>query len=131
MATSTRSADTVYLVRKAMGVGYQLTSLMIPPLYTVLILARRGRGALSINRLLRATWLGGLGGKICLINLSLCLYLSSGGLTCGGLAYGWYARSDEELVRTTRLLIANDVLSFSRCHNISNTDLFNLTSTTE
>jgi len=89
---STHAADTEYLVRKAAGTGYQFASLLIPPVYTALILARRGRGTLSVNRLLRATWVGGLGG----------------GLTCGGLAYGWYARSNEEFVKTKRLQTVYD-----------------------
>jgi hypothetical protein len=68
------TADTEYLVRKAMNTGYQFASLMTPPVYTAFILVRRGRSALSINRLLRATWLGGVGGKICLVNLSPYAY---------------------------------------------------------
>jgi hypothetical protein len=63
MTMSTHAADTEYLVRKAAGTGYQFASLLIPPVYTTLILARRGRGTLSVNRLLRATWVGGLGGN--------------------------------------------------------------------
>lgn len=71
MASST--GNTEYLVRKAMGSGYQFASLLTPPVYTALIIARRGRSAISFNRLLRATWLGGVGGKIYQINVSLCL----------------------------------------------------------
>jgi hypothetical protein len=73
MGSTSRTGDTEYLVRKAMNTGYQFASLLTPPVYTALILARRGRSALSVNRLLRATWLGGVGGKICLVNVSLCL----------------------------------------------------------
>ena len=65
MATSTSSAEnTEYLARKAMNTGYQFASLLTPPAYAALIFARWGRRALSFNRLLRATWLGGVGGKI-------------------------------------------------------------------
>ena len=70
MATSTRASDNEYLVRNAMKAGYQFVSLLTPPVYAALVLARHGRSALSINRLLRATWLGGVGGKICLIKIS-------------------------------------------------------------
>jgi hypothetical protein len=56
------SADVEYLVRRGMTKGYQLFSLLTPPLYTVFILARRGRSQFSINRFLRATWLGGVTG---------------------------------------------------------------------
>jgi hypothetical protein len=55
--------DTEYLVRQAMTTGYQWSSLLVPPVYVAYVLARRGRTALSINRVLRATWVGGLGGK--------------------------------------------------------------------
>lgn len=56
------AADTEYLVRQAMNSGYQWSSLLVPPAYIVYTIARKGRGALSLNRFLRATWLGGLGG---------------------------------------------------------------------
>ena len=55
--------DTEHLVRQAMATGYQWSSLLIPPVYVAYVLARRGRVALSINRVLRATWVGGLSGK--------------------------------------------------------------------
>jgi len=56
------SADVEYMVRRGMTKGYQLASLLTPPIYTTLVLMRRGRGQFSINRLLRATWLGGAAG---------------------------------------------------------------------
>jgi len=55
--------DREYLVRHAMTTGYQWSSLLVPPVYIAYVLARRGRVAFSINRILRATWVGGLGGK--------------------------------------------------------------------
>ena len=55
-------ADTEYLVRQAMNTGYQWSSLIAPPAYVAFVLARRGRAELSVNRILRATWIGGLGG---------------------------------------------------------------------
>lgn len=56
------AADTNYLVREAMATGYQFFSLITPPAYVAFVIARRGRAAFSINRLLRATWVGGLSG---------------------------------------------------------------------
>lgn len=53
------SADVEYMVRRGMTKGYQLFSLLTPPIYTAFILTRRGRTQFSMNRLLRATWLGG------------------------------------------------------------------------
>ncbi|ETW85677.1 hypothetical protein HETIRDRAFT_243524, partial [Heterobasidion irregulare TC 32-1] len=54
-----RAADTEFLVRRSMTKGYQLLSILTPPLYTAFTLFRRGRGHITVNRLLRATWLGG------------------------------------------------------------------------
>lgn len=63
MATpTTQDADANFLIRQAMGTGYQILSVLTPPLYTTFILMKRGRGAWSLNRLLRATWVGGLTG---------------------------------------------------------------------
>lgn len=62
------SADVEYLVRRSMTKGYQLFSLLTPPVYTAFILARRGRSSFSINRLLRATWLGGAAGELTAFN---------------------------------------------------------------
>jgi len=56
------SADVEYLVRRSMTKGYQLFSLLTPPLYTAFVLARRSRSQFSLNRLLRATWVGGFAG---------------------------------------------------------------------
>jgi len=79
--------DTEYLVRQAMTTGYQWSSLLVPPVYVAYVLARRGRGALSINRVLRATWVGGLSGTI----------------ASGGVGYLLYAKLSEESVRMKRL----------------------------
>lgn len=63
MATpTTQDADVQYLVRQSMSTGYQTLSVLTPPLYTTFILMKRGRGAWSLNRLLRATWVGGVTG---------------------------------------------------------------------
>jgi hypothetical protein len=60
--SSAHAADTVYLVRQAANAGYQWSSLLAPPAYVAYVVARRGRGFLSLNQVLRATWVGGLGG---------------------------------------------------------------------
>jgi hypothetical protein len=56
------SLDVSFLVRRSMHKGYQLFSLFTPPIYTAFVLARRGRSQLTVNRFLRATWLGGVTG---------------------------------------------------------------------
>ncbi|KIM87615.1 hypothetical protein PILCRDRAFT_815187 [Piloderma croceum F 1598] len=58
------SADVEYLTRRSMTKGYQLFSLLTPPLYTAFVLARRGKSPFSLNRLLRATWIGGVAGSV-------------------------------------------------------------------
>jgi len=90
---TTHSADTEYLARNAMNAGYQLTSLLIPPLYVGFTLASPARrAAFSLNRMLRATWVGGIGGSI----------------TTGGLAYTWYRTIDQDQLRVKRLQVAYD-----------------------
>ncbi|TEB36009.1 hypothetical protein FA13DRAFT_1787463 [Coprinellus micaceus] len=86
------SADTNYLVRLSMNTGYQIMSLLTPPVYTAFVLARRGRSAWSLNRTLRATWVGGLGGAA----------------TFGGISYLRYANSSFEATRTRRIESAYD-----------------------
>lgn len=54
-----RSVDTEYLVRKSMTSGYHIFSLLAPPAYLAFTLSRYGRNSFSLNRLLRATWIGG------------------------------------------------------------------------
>lgn len=56
------SPDLAYMVREGAESGYRAFSILTPPAYLAFILYRRGRGAFSINRLLRATWVGGAGG---------------------------------------------------------------------
>ncbi|KAI6036872.1 hypothetical protein BKA83DRAFT_194320 [Pisolithus microcarpus] len=83
-----RSADVEVLVRRSMTKGYELLSLLTPPAYTAFVLARKGRGHLTVNRFLRANWIGG--------------------------AAGCYVRSayaDEVTIRRRRLLDAYDAPS--------------------
>ncbi|KAF8797844.1 hypothetical protein BYT27DRAFT_7218652 [Phlegmacium glaucopus] len=88
--------DTEYLVRQAMTTGYQWSSLLVPPVYIAYVLARRGQAALSTNRVLRATWVGGLGGK------------SAWAIASGGVGYLRYANLNQESVRMKRLKVVYD-----------------------
>lgn len=56
------SSDANYLVGQASSAAYQWSSLLAPPAYIAYVTSRRGRGALSLNKLLRATWVGGFSG---------------------------------------------------------------------
>ncbi|KAI0031815.1 hypothetical protein K488DRAFT_51237 [Vararia minispora EC-137] len=100
-ALQAREADTEFLVRKSMTKGYQLFSALVPPAYTGFVLLRRPRGHFSINRLLRATWVGG--------GVGASLFLSQNWIATGG-AYG-YARSvssSPDALRMRRLRAAYD-----------------------
>ncbi|KAF8894421.1 hypothetical protein BD779DRAFT_1434895 [Infundibulicybe gibba] len=90
--SAAHTTDVEQLVRHDMSRGYQIFSLITPPAYIAFILTRRGRGALSINRVLRATWVGGL----------------SGSAACGGFAYTRHAFANEESVRKRRFQAAYD-----------------------
>ncbi|KAF9070378.1 hypothetical protein BDP27DRAFT_1323945 [Rhodocollybia butyracea] len=89
---NTHSADTEYLVRKGSNTGYRVISVVTPPAYLVYVLTRYGRHSLSINGLLRSTWIGGLAGAF-------------GG---GGIAYARYEFRNPEQVRTKREQTAYD-----------------------
>ncbi|KAH9952202.1 hypothetical protein B0H21DRAFT_817917 [Amylocystis lapponica] len=90
-----RSADIEFLVRRGMTKGYQILSFLTPPIYTTFALTRYGRSHFSINRLLRATWVGG-----------------SVGIAGGGaFEYARSVYSNEENVRTRRIRAAYDTAS--------------------
>jgi hypothetical protein len=57
-----RTADTQYLVRRSMTKGYQLFSILTPPIYIGFNLFRKRSSHITVNRLLRATWLSGVAG---------------------------------------------------------------------
>ncbi|KAH9997533.1 hypothetical protein BJV77DRAFT_1065153 [Russula vinacea] len=82
-----RIADTQYLVRRSMTKGYHLFSILTPPIYIGFILYRKGRAHFTVNRLLRATWLGGVAG------------IASG----GGLEYVRSSNSNLETLRSRRI----------------------------
>ncbi|TFK25067.1 hypothetical protein FA15DRAFT_591346 [Coprinopsis marcescibilis] len=86
------AADTEFLVRKSMNTGYQVATLLAPPVYTAFIIARRGRSSWSLNRTLRATWVGGFAGSAAF----------------GGATYVRYANSSIEHTRAQRISSAYD-----------------------
>ncbi|KAF4578636.1 hypothetical protein EYR40_001212 [Pleurotus pulmonarius] len=90
---ATHAADTEFLVKKSMSSGYRLFSVLTPPVYTAFVLMQRGRGAFSVNRLLRATWLGGAVGTV----------------AGGGLEYARSAYSNADTVRTRRIELAYNI----------------------
>ncbi|EMD38648.1 hypothetical protein CERSUDRAFT_153644 [Gelatoporia subvermispora B] len=94
------AADTEFLVRRGMTKGYQIASLITPPLYTIIAFSRYGRSHFSINRLLRATWVGGSAGEC-----RLCIV---GG---GAFEYVRSAYSTENKVRRRRIQAAYDTAS--------------------
>src|SRR5438132_664177 len=63
--TPAHAADVEVLVRRSMTKGYELFSLLTPPAYIAFVLARKGKGHLSVNRFLRATWVSGAVGETC------------------------------------------------------------------
>jgi len=91
-----RIADTEYLVRRSMTKGYQLFSVLTPPIYAGFSLFRKGRGHLTVNRLLRATWLGGAAG------------IASGGT----FEYVRSANSSSETLRSRRIRATTDRASY-------------------
>ncbi|GLB35151.1 hypothetical protein LshimejAT787_0207160 [Lyophyllum shimeji] len=75
-----------------MTAGYQIASALAPPVYTAFVLARRGRASFSVNRLLRATWIAGLGGAA----------------ASGAVSYAWYSKCSDDSLRLRRLKVAYD-----------------------
>ncbi|KAA1474828.1 hypothetical protein DENSPDRAFT_860514 [Dentipellis sp. KUC8613] len=92
---SYRAADSEYLVRRGMTKGYELLSVLTPPVYAAFVLTRRGRIQFSINRLLRATWIGG----------------AAGVATGGAFEYVRSANSRPDNLRSRRIRDAYDVAS--------------------
>ncbi|EJF62436.1 hypothetical protein DICSQDRAFT_57746 [Dichomitus squalens LYAD-421 SS1] len=88
-------ADIEYFVRRGMTKGYQLMSVVTPIVYTMFATTRYGRAHLNVNRLLRATWMGGSLGIV-------------GG---GAFEYARSAYSNPEKVRIRRFRTAYDTAS--------------------
>ncbi|KAN0124041.1 hypothetical protein V8E52_002531 [Russula decolorans] len=87
-----RIADTQYLVRRSMTKGYQLFSILTPPIYIGFNLFRKRSNHITVNRLLRATWLSGVAG------------IGSG----GAVGYVRSANSSPETLRSRRIRAALD-----------------------
>ncbi|KAI0048197.1 hypothetical protein FA95DRAFT_1491245 [Auriscalpium vulgare] len=101
-----RAADTEYLVRRSMSKGYQLLSVFTPPLYASIVIFRRGASQLTVNRLLRATWVGGVAGAI---DTPHCRMPG----IAGGGAFGYVrsVNSTSETLRARRIRAAYDTSS--------------------
>ena len=105
-----RFADTEYLVRRSVTKGYQLFSILTPPLYAGFSIFRKGRGHLTVNRLLRATWLGGMAGRLYKYLVSICLsHIHSGIASGGAFEYVRSSNSSSETLRSRRIHAAYDV----------------------
>jgi hypothetical protein len=72
-AAQTHAADTEFFVRRGMTKGYQILSLLAPPAYVAFAISRHGRSHLNVNRVLRATWLGGSVGEYLIVISSKCI----------------------------------------------------------
>jgi hypothetical protein len=57
--SATHAADIEVLIRRGMTKGYEVFSLLTPSAYAAFVLTRKGKGHLTVNRFLRATWVGG------------------------------------------------------------------------
>jgi len=90
MAVVNSAADFEAVFRADIQRGYQVASLIAPPAYIITSLLRR-RG-LSVNRVLRATWVGGAGGA------------------AAGAAYGWAeGLNNPEWLKSRHQALAYDV----------------------
>lgn len=57
--TQAHSLDTEYFVRRGIRKGFQTMSLAAPPIYAAFVFSRYGRSHFTINRILRASYIGG------------------------------------------------------------------------
>ncbi|KAG2041543.1 hypothetical protein BDR03DRAFT_856106 [Suillus americanus] len=97
--SATHAADVEVLMRRGMTKGYEVFSLLTPPAYAAFVLMRKGKGHFTINRFLRATWVGGA-------NLTP-LGCAGGGV----LEYFRASRANEATVTNRRLQHAYDAAS--------------------
>jgi hypothetical protein len=110
-----RIADTQYLVRRSMTKGYQIFSILTPPVYIGFNIFRKRSSHITVNRLLRATWLAGVAGVYRRtsqypIYIS-CFFLVHTGIGSGGaVEYVRSANSSPETLRSRRIRAALDVI---------------------
>lgn len=57
--SAAHAADMEIIVRRGMTKGYEILSLLTPPVYAAFVFMRKGKGHFTVNRFLRATWVGG------------------------------------------------------------------------
>lgn len=123
-----RIADTQYLVRRSMTKGYQLFSILTPPIYIGFNIFRKRNSHITVNRLLRATWLGGVVGMYRTAARLSTPYISHvfvhTGIGSGGaVEYARSANSGPETLRSRRIRAAIDVMHAypvplrPTCHN--------------
>ncbi|KAG1858362.1 hypothetical protein DFJ58DRAFT_658849 [Suillus subalutaceus] len=93
--SATHAADVEVLMRRGMTKGYEVFSLLTPPVYAAFVLMRKGKGHFTVNRFLRAAWVGGAVG-------------CAGG---GALEYFRSSRASEVTVTNRRLQHAYDAAS--------------------
>jgi hypothetical protein len=106
-----RIADTQYLVRRSMTKSYQLFSVLTPPIYVGFSIFRKGRGHFTVNRLLRATWLGGAAGmyRRTFQYPRHISHVRPGIASGGAFEYVRSANSNTEMLRSRRIRAAIDV----------------------
>lgn len=108
-----RIADTQYLVRRSMTKGYQLFSILTPPIYIGFNIFRKKSSHITMNRLLRSTWLGGVAGMYRRTS-QFPMYISHfahAGIGGGGaVEYLRSANSSPETLRSRRIRAALDVI---------------------
>ncbi|KIK40752.1 hypothetical protein CY34DRAFT_13489 [Suillus luteus UH-Slu-Lm8-n1] len=93
--SATHAADMEIIVRRGMTKGYEVFSLLTPPVYAAFVFMRKGKGHFTVNRFLRATW--GSHSPGC-----------AGG---GALEYIRSSRASEATMRNRRLQHAYDAAS--------------------
>jgi len=110
-----RIADTEYLVRRSMTKGYQLFSILTPPIYIGFNIFRKRSSHITVNRLLRATWLSGVAGmypRASQYSIYISQFLVHTGIGSGGaVGYVRSANSSPETLRSRRIRAALDVIS--------------------
>ncbi|THH33903.1 hypothetical protein EUX98_g300 [Antrodiella citrinella] len=90
--TQAHAVDTEFFVRRGMTKGYQAMSILALPIYLTFTISRFGRSHITVNRILRATWVSGAAGG-------------------GGFEYLRSAYSNPEHVRSRRIVAAYNMNS--------------------
>lgn len=112
--TQAHAADTEFFVRRGMTKGYQQMSILAIPLYLGFTIWRKGRSHVTVNRMLRATWIGGGVGEFYVyLNSNLKIMFMDvpfvGVAGGGSFEYLRSAYSNPENVRSRRIQAAYNV----------------------